>query len=90
MCRCTGASCASTSRPTRAACSSSPSSPTAPAARAGLRDGDLIVAYGEKAIAGIDDLHRLLTEEQAGVASSVTVIRGPRKEVLAVQPTLRR
>jgi len=64
--------------------------PDSPAARAGLRDGDLIVAYGEKPIAGIDDLHKILTEEQAGVASSVTVIRGSRKEVLAVQPTLRR
>src|SRR5215468_605632 len=47
-----------------------------PAARAGVRDGDLIVAYGDKAIAGIDDLHRLLTEEQAGVESTLTIIRG--------------
>jgi S1-C subfamily serine protease len=64
--------------------------PNSPAAQAGLRDGDLIVAFGDKPIAGIDDLHKLLTEEQAGVGASLTVIRGSRKEVLAVQPQLRK
>jgi S1-C subfamily serine protease len=64
--------------------------PDSPAARGGLRDGDLIVAYGDKPISGIDDLHKLLTEEQAGVASSLTVVRGSRKEVLPVEPKLRR
>jgi S1-C subfamily serine protease len=64
--------------------------PDSPAAAAGLRDGDLIVAYGEEPIAGIDDLHRLLTEEQAGVASALTVIRDLKKLTLSVQPRLRR
>jgi S1-C subfamily serine protease len=64
--------------------------PDSPAARGGLRDGDLIVAYGDKPIAGIDDLHKLLTEEQAGVASSLTVVRGSHKEILSVEPRLRR
>jgi len=64
--------------------------PDSPAGRAGVRDGDLIVAYADKPIAGIDDLHRMLTEEQAGVGASVTVIRGSKKETLAVEPTLRR
>ena len=61
-----------------------------PAARAGVRDGDLIVGYGEKTIAGIDDLHRLLTEEQAGVESTLTIIRGVDKQTLKVTPALRR
>jgi S1-C subfamily serine protease len=61
-----------------------------PAARAGLRDGDLIVGYGDKPIAGIDDLHRLLTEEQAGVGVPLTIIRDLKKETLSVEPTLRR
>ena len=39
--------------------------PDSPGERAGLRDGDLIVGFDGKPIAGIDDLHRLLTEEQA-------------------------
>jgi S1-C subfamily serine protease len=64
--------------------------PDSPAAAAGLRDGDLIVAYGDRPVAGIDDLHRLLTEEQAGVASSLTVIRDLKKATLTVQPRLRR
>ena len=64
--------------------------PDSPAAKAGLRDGDLIVGYGERPIAGIDDLHRLLTEEQAGVASTLTIIRDLKKQVLQVAPSLRR
>jgi S1-C subfamily serine protease len=63
--------------------------PASPAARAGLRDGDLIVAYGEKTITGVDDLHRILTEEQAGVGTAVTVIRDLKKLMLRVEPTLR-
>jgi S1-C subfamily serine protease len=64
--------------------------PDSPAAASGLRDGDLIVGYGDRPIAGIDDLHRLLTEEQAGVASTLTIIRDLKKVTLSVQPRLRR
>ena len=54
--------------------------PGSPAQRAGLLDGDVIVAYDGRPIAGIDDLHRLLTETQMGVRSSLTIIR--RTEIL--------
>jgi S1-C subfamily serine protease len=64
--------------------------PDSPAAKAGLRDGDLVVAYGDRPISGIDDLHRLLTEEQAGVVSPLTVIRDLKKVTLTVEPRLRR
>ena len=63
--------------------------PNSPAARAGLRDGDLIVAYGDRPIAGIDDLHRMLTEDQAGVGAMVTIIRDLKKQDVQVEPTLR-
>lgn len=63
--------------------------PNSPAGRAGLRDGDIIVAYGDKPIAGIDDLHRLLTEEQAGVGATLTLIRDLKRETVEVTPTLR-
>lgn len=46
-----------------------------PADRAGLLSGDILVAYDGQAIAGIDDLHRLLTEDRVGKSSPVTVIR---------------
>jgi S1-C subfamily serine protease len=49
-----------------------------PARRAGLRDGDIIVALEGRPVAGVDDLHRVLTDVRVGVSSSLTVLRGPR------------
>src|SRR2546422_667196 len=57
-----------------------------PAERAGLREGDVIVGYGESATAGIDDLHRVLVEERVGVKSTVTLIRHGEKRVLEIVP----
>src|SRR5215475_1852295 len=50
-----------------------------PARRAGLRDGDIIIALAGQAVAGVDDLHRLLTDARVGVSSSLTIIRGTEK-----------
>jgi S1-C subfamily serine protease len=41
-----------------------------PAKRAGLRDGDIIVALEGHPIAGVDDLHRVLTDVRVGVSDS--------------------
>jgi S1-C subfamily serine protease len=57
-----------------------------PAAKAGLKEGDVIVAYDGCPIHGIDDLHVLLTEEQIGVESPLIVIRGTEKITLQVTP----
>jgi S1-C subfamily serine protease len=46
-----------------------------PALKAGLRDGDVIVALDDKPVAGVDDLHRLLTDAQVGAKCLLTVIR---------------
>ena len=54
--------------------------PGSPAQRAGLLEGDVIVAYDGRPIAGIDNLHKLLTEAQMGLRSTLTVIR--RTEIL--------
>jgi S1-C subfamily serine protease len=60
-----------------------------PAARAGLRDGDLIVAFDGQPTAGIDDLHRLLTEDRAGKRAPLAVLRGTERLTLEVAPTIR-
>jgi S1-C subfamily serine protease len=49
--------------------------PGGPADRGGLFEGDVIVAFGGEPVAGIDDLHRLLTEERVGVWTTVKVLR---------------
>src|SRR4051794_40568926 len=36
--------------------------PDSPAAIAGLREGDVVLAFGGEAVAGVDDLHRRLTD----------------------------
>ncbi|HEX9500340.1 MAG TPA: trypsin-like peptidase domain-containing protein, partial [Thermoanaerobaculia bacterium] len=57
-----------------------------PAERAGLREGDILIAYGEKSIGSVDDLHRLLTEEQLGVPAKIVAIRMTEKIELTIVP----
>jgi S1-C subfamily serine protease len=57
-----------------------------PAQRAGLFEGDIIVGYGNQPVSGIDDLHRILTENQVGVKSPLTLIRKAEKIVLDIIP----
>lgn len=57
-----------------------------PAQRAGVREGDVIIEYGNHAIAAIDDLLRMLTDAQLHVKSSLTVIRQTEKLTLEVTP----
>jgi S1-C subfamily serine protease len=49
--------------------------PGGPADRSGLREGDVIVGFNGESISGIDDLHRLLTEERVGVWTPMRVLR---------------
>jgi len=60
--------------------------PGSPADAACVKDGDVIIAYGGQPIASIDDLQRLLTEEQVGVKGELTVLRNLQKLVLDVVP----
>lgn len=57
-----------------------------PARKAGLREGDIIIGFDDRAIAGIDDLHKLLTEERIGHKSKLVIIRGTQKLDLEVVP----
>jgi S1-C subfamily serine protease len=57
-----------------------------PADRAGIKRGDVIVAFGGQVVAGSDDLQRLLTGDQVGKRSEVTIVRGTEKIMLEVIP----
>src|SRR5258707_486439 len=57
-----------------------------PARKGGLREGDIIIGFDDRPIAGIDDLHKLLTEERIGRKSSLLVIRGTGKLSIEVRP----
>jgi S1-C subfamily serine protease len=55
-----------------------------PASRAGLREGDVIVAIGEVGVNAVDDLHRILTESMIGQKSTITIVRSNQKIELAI------
>jgi S1-C subfamily serine protease len=57
-----------------------------PARTASLREGDVIVALDDKPVAGVDDLHRLLTDAQVGTRCALTVIRHTERLILAIFP----
>lgn len=56
------------------------------ARRAGLQEGDIILAFDGQQTAGIDDLHRLLTETRVGVGAPLTILRGVKKVDLQIVP----
>jgi S1-C subfamily serine protease len=57
-----------------------------PADRAGLKRGDVIVGFDGQPIAGSDDLQRLLTGDQVGKTSAVTIIRGSERIAYEIVP----
>jgi S1-C subfamily serine protease len=60
--------------------------PSSPASAAGFSRGDLIVAFDQEPVTGIDSLHRLLTDDRIGRAAPVTVLRGLERRQLVVVP----
>jgi S1-C subfamily serine protease len=63
--------------------------PDGAAQRAGLQQGDLLVAFDGRPVSGVDDLHRELTAERVGQVVNVTVLRRAEKLVLSVIPAER-
>ena len=57
-----------------------------PGQKAGLREGDVIVALDGQPVAGVDDLHRLLTDARVGISSGLTVLRWTERLELKVIP----
>jgi S1-C subfamily serine protease len=57
-----------------------------PAARAGLEVGDIVVAFDDDRVHGIDALHRLLDEASIGKPARLSVIRRDRRLELTLTP----
>lgn len=60
--------------------------PSSPALRAGLREGDVIVALDGQPVAGVDDLHRVLSDIRAGADSELVVLRGTERLKVRIVP----
>jgi S1-C subfamily serine protease len=60
--------------------------PDSPAAKAGLRPGDIVVAFGGSPIAGIDDLQRMLTAEHIDRRLEMAILRGTEKLSVTIIP----
>jgi S1-C subfamily serine protease len=60
--------------------------PDSPARDAGLREGDLILAFNDRLVTNIDDLHRFLTEAQIGARAALKLLRRGAVVVLDIVP----
>jgi S1-C subfamily serine protease len=62
-----------------------------PAETAGLLPGDVVLAFAGTPVTGIDDLHRLLTEDRIDVPAPLVILRrGARRQVMVVPGALQR
>jgi S1-C subfamily serine protease len=57
-----------------------------PAAHGGLVKGDVILALDGMPVSGVDDLHRLLTDERIGAPTPLMVLRRGQRRRLVVVP----
>lgn len=60
--------------------------PGGPADHAGLAEGDIIVGLNGEPVLGIDDLHRLLTEDKVGARTPIDVLRDDKKQTTDIVP----
>lgn len=57
-----------------------------PAGQAGIKEGDIIISFRGKDVSGIDDLHKMLGEDQSGVKSEIKVLRGTEIKIISIIP----
>jgi S1-C subfamily serine protease len=60
--------------------------PKSPAEAAGLKDGDVIIAFDDVPVGGVDDLHRHLTADRIESPVGLMVLRGGARRRLVVTP----
>jgi len=51
-----------------------------------IREGDIIVEFDEKPVAGVDDLHKYLSEEVIGQKVTIGVLRNGIKQHISAVP----
>ena len=57
-----------------------------PAEHAGFRKGDIILTFAQSPVTGVDDLHRLLSEDRIGIEAPLLVLRGGERRTVTVVP----
>ena len=57
-----------------------------PAALAGLREGDIIIEFGERNVSGIDELHKILTEDAVERKQKIVILRGTKRFEFEITP----
>lgn len=57
-----------------------------PASRAALREGDIVIGLDGHSVAGIDELHRLLTPDRAGQHLQLEILRVVQQLQLSITP----
>ena len=60
--------------------------PSSPAETAGVRPGDIVLAFGDAIVTGVDDLHRLLSDERIDIPTPLVVLRNGQRRRLIVVP----
>ena len=60
--------------------------PDGPGSRAGLQAGDVLVSFSGIPLTGVDDLHRALTAERAGVTVPLDLLRRTERLTLQITP----
>jgi S1-C subfamily serine protease len=61
-----------------------------PAEIAGFKEADIVLAFNGHPVGGIDDLHRLLTEDHIDIPCAAVVLRAGERRQLTVVPSERR
>ncbi len=59
--------------------------PGGAARQAGIEPGDVIIGYDGENVAGVDELHRLLSAERIGKTTRVTLLRRTQKLELPIR-----
>jgi S1-C subfamily serine protease len=57
-----------------------------PARAVGLREGDIVIEFAGRTVSGIDELHKLLTEEGIERRQRMTILRGNKKLDFEIVP----